>query len=313
MIESGHMWPALEDRGVYFVSAVLEAVTAFRLPIDQELTADNYAHIFHTGSYAALLARFQQGENKQKQYQPTSMPRRTRRRVVPGPPRYSPARAIDFGFADAGIRVQAPVDLVGPDANQEAVERGVLNGIAGVETEINRFVNQIWQDFLRDLIQVAPLSSQGGPYCTLTAEEKESANEDLYRRVDIPFRRAIIKWMDTDQWDDILFNRFFPSSVRLGKMTTRLQHWPTCIYWGHWGRLMREVPSQAKQETIRGKLLEQFRRMTWMPMCSTDRIWMTGRDERGRYIKLPDGETEVAPKIALNGRTKIALQSITLR
>jgi hypothetical protein len=314
MIAEGQMQPALHEQGAYFVAALICADTTWRLPVNRTITERDLAHMFNTGTYLALKARFHQGEKNRQNQQPDAPRSRTRRRLTIALQRYSPERAIDLGLEEAGMSTRIAVELVGPDINIDGLATGQLDNIPGVRTSLDQLMNQCWQDFLRDLIQVSPSSSRGGRYCTLSAEEREHATEALYKETALPFRVVVVKWTEAEQWDILLFQRYFPNSAQMAsKSGTTLQHWPSCHYWRSWNQVLQDVPSSVHQEEMRRKLLEHFRQLTWLPWCSTDRIWVTKKRETGRYVRLPLGQSETSPTIALNARVGVPLHAITLR
>ena len=300
MIVDGHMTPALEERGLYFVSAVECRHRVFALPRERTLEPSRYALMYNRATYAELELLYMRSANKDDRAK--AGPRRNRPRVRVGPPRHSPDRDIAFGLANSGVQMR-PL-YAEPNAPPVALEAE-----QNADGDVDRELNGIWQDFLRDIVNVASYGSRGEPYCILTAEEKVSATEELYRSTELPFRCAIVKMADAGTWDTLFFNRFFPTGEMLATRPKITQHYPRCQYWPRWQVLMEKL-SRESQDMVRQQLLAQFRQLKWMPWSSSDRIWMSGRSESGRYIKLPEGYGDICPKIAINergGRTLVAV------
>ncbi|EKM48058.1 uncharacterized protein PHACADRAFT_203310 [Phanerochaete carnosa HHB-10118-sp] len=157
LVAEGQMGPAIEERGLYFVSAVEYDYGIYSLPPARGLDARTYAMIYNCNSFTELELLFMASAVKKARKEPTALPRCTKlRRRIP-PRARSPDRDIDFGLGEAGVRVRRLPGVVG------AVD--VLDG--GLDGE----VNAIWQDFLRDIAAVIPCFAKGGCYSTLTIDE----------------------------------------------------------------------------------------------------------------------------------------------
>ena len=313
MKRDGEMRPALASRGAYFLSAVVPSGTSFRMPVNLAIDRAALAHIFNVPSYDALQLRYQGCAKKRGHGADAPVRRRTRRRVLTVPQPYSADRAMDLGLAASGLRANPPIQLAGPDITVEQIVGEELNEVPGVVSDLDQLTNQTWQDFLRDLVLVAPSQSTGGQYCTLTPDDMTATTEALYQQTSLPFRCAIVKLTDPKQWDTLLFDRYFPTAAKLAEKGGVMQNWSRCHYWPQWNRILREVPSASQQESIRRKLLVPFQSLTWLPYCSTDRIWRTTRKETGVYVKLPAEWNSPSPVIALNSRAGIRLDQMSLR
>ncbi|GJE99780.1 hypothetical protein PsYK624_160510 [Phanerochaete sordida] len=308
LIAQGNMIPSTEQRGLYFVSAVEETHGIFHLPWTRSLTAENYALLYNVNSFADLEFQFMQSENKKTRQDVLAGPRRNnkRKRAQQPPRERSPARDIAFRLSEAGVRV-APVAASIPAAVLEGM---IAEGHDHPDAELNA----VWQDFLRDVVAVIPMAQRGGgSYCTLDVEERERVSEELYKSRELPFRAAILKVAEDSTWDGLFFDRFFPDSVEINRRQRLTQHFGACHYWTRWQVLMAKVIDRGQQITIRGKLRSEFRKLMWLPWTSSDRIWVTGRTEKGTFVKLPEGHEGPAPKIAINGRLGTALSLWSLK
>lgn len=272
LIQEGRITPLLQERGCYFVNAIEGDFHGhgFRCPVTRELNAETYAFIYNAKTLPQLEAIFFDSFLKKKRKE-APIQRRTRVKVIVNTTRDSPERNINFGFDSAGIELGPSIMLTGQDIAPH-MERG--NNTANPSPSTDHEVNLIWRHFLRDLIRVSP-SSNEGPYCTLSPEERENITEGLYMSSVLPFRRAIVKAAPVETWDIIFFNRFFPTSAMVNaaeeQRRKQPQHYGSCNWWTSWLSLLRKLPPQA-DENIRQGLLVEFRKLVWLPWSGSDRI-----------------------------------------
>ena len=309
MAASGDYAPALQSRGLYFLSAIEYRRDVFCLPAARSLSDNEYAMVYNVESMSALQFTMKQSEIQQAK-QVDQVPRQTRRILNRAHTRHSPARDIPLGLDNSGVRLRAPRGFEEVARIAQQAEDANNNGQGIVDRE----VNIIWQEFLRDIIAIVPTTRRGvGCYCTLDSEAKSAVTEATYQATALPFKFALLKIAPMDTWDVTFFNRFFPSTAMLPGRPTRVQHWPQCHYWMRWTSLLDQVPDSNHQEEIRIRLRHQFKELVWLPWSASDKIWQTSKRETGQYQRLPAESGEAtAVRIAVNERSRRILNHFTL-
>ena len=308
LVAEGRAGPMLEDRGCYFVGAVEWDRGVFRCPIVRELSGEEYALIYHTGTMDQLAQIFKQShQKKQTKERLQQRPQRRRVRLPRDGGRYSPQRDVVFGLEEAGVTMGPSVVLRGRDVEEQGMRRANVVG----EMTVDVRVNKIWQQFLRDLMRVASVGREG-PYSLLSEAEVEEVTERLYQESELPFREAIVKTVEPTTWDVTLFGLYFPTRRMSEGDRGRRQHYNNCGWWIAWNNLVDQI-GERDVEIVRDGLLGGFRQLAWLPYSTSDRIWATGKKEKGRYVKLPEGSTQAAVKIALNARAGYSLSVMKLR
>ena len=100
-------------------------------------------------------------------------------------------------------------------------------------------------------------------------------------------------WTSTSRYH--LFHRFFPTVDDWSKRKT---HFPSCLYFLQWKLFMEKVPANV-QLAAKGKLLERFRTLWWIPAADGERMWNTKRGS-GQYSLLPPDSIVPSPQIVVN-------------
>jgi hypothetical protein len=114
------------------------------------------------------------------------------------------------------------------------------------------------------------------------------------------FEKIQIRMVDEDFWTSTLFNRYFPPKGTAPKERGKLQNFPQTTYYNEWFKLMSQL-SQADAEVVRAGLLTEFRKLKWLPLGGSDRMWATKKMTGQDWYMHPTGSKHVAcPQIAVN-------------
>lgn len=191
-----------------------------------------------------------------------------------------------------GIQTQAGQGISGDDA--EVGEADARNE----ENDMDARLSAIWCQFLNDLMAKSPnprLRSEAS-YNILTVAQQGNINEDLYKSLELPFSQVRYRLVTAGYWRTI-FERLFPPRGTVLKVA--LQNYRQCQYFEDFIALCDGVSARDAQ-VIQKAAWNRFKHLTWMPMTSNERIWISRSAISGAHVKLPPGLTGPAPQIAIN-------------
>lgn len=309
---SGRTSPAFYSLGAYFVSDIRYDGGVYRLSRlsgGDELSLEEIKLVFNL-TYYQLESSIVSQANTQKS-----------RRVVKGikaPQRGRRIRRaaalvdipdeqlrVDFHLSESGVTSHRILDMTGDDEHE--AEEG------DARIDIDARLTWIWHTLFADIIDCIPLpkNKQGPLYCTLNVEGRESASSALFEQPNLPFTCAQLKMANVCTWDELFFDRFFPEKASLvhERRANLQQHFPQCQYFMMWEVILTDTPYKY-QGIIREKLLQEWRKLLWLPYSASDRMWIT-RKVSGAFKQL-GASGGAAPQIAVNERLAVDLQEFCL-
>lgn len=320
LVIENEAWPMLDQRGCYFLNAVVEDGGALRCARARELEVEDYIKIYYQNQLSDLHQAFRDGEVRvQKKTAAAARPKR--QQVVIEDGRHSPERDLPLNLAAEGVRLRPALLMNGRDMEGRSIAERA--GELGEEPiTLDRTINEIWQNFLRDILRYVPLERGIDAFCTLSPEDVESATLATYQTKALPFRAVWVKIAPSQSWKE-LFDRTFPSQrdlstklkedrkkIAAGKPAPPLQQYSKCNYRRRWISVVENTQFSG-DEKIRTKLLNEFKKLTWMPAGKKDRMWSSGGKENGTWTRIPPG-TGSAVTIFINPAAGVAVSEITL-
>ncbi|PCH38800.1 hypothetical protein WOLCODRAFT_158336 [Wolfiporia cocos MD-104 SS10] len=207
---------------------------------------------------------------------------------------------FDFGLDQRDIPMQPAVPPM-------TLEEGELEG-GGADSEeeeqdqgsMDHQVTMIWQQMLYDVIALAPNGRrrETPSYVTLTVEERNAVDIDIFRSFELPLHGAV--WRVSDTFKTTLFDRFFPPKG--DPVLLDSNHWPRATYLHDYQRLMTRITSRRDSELVRRSLRRLFKELWWLPDACRSHMWKVSKKRTGRQSVLPEGATTAQPWLVISMR-----------
>ena len=283
------------DQGLFFFGMIHSDRDIFRLSRHHIVPLNDIVRLYDEPSDLTLRARFG-GHGVIEAPRCRSNPLRHNNRMVKTSRittmRAEPIPVIDFGLTAREIPIAAGLDISGPDADAEVAQPDEPNGM-------DERLSNIWYQMLFDVIRKAPNPRDTAlpSYINLSPMEHSEIEEEMYKVFEIPFRNMRYKVVDAQYWQVTMFDRFFPRQN--ATIPARQQNFKGCDYFEQFTALMGSV-SKQDSEAIRAALLPRWKGLYWMPITSSDRMWVTRKANTSSFTTVPENHNQAAPQIAIN-------------
>ena len=294
-VENDVMQPIGNNQGLYFFGTLNTDRTIFRLSREHLIPMKDIVRLYGESTDYALRAHFGTAGVTQERRRPAHPDRRNNKMILTSrveTSRVEPIPVLDFGMDARQIPMAAGLQITGPDAEAEAAEEDKPDGL-------DARLSKIWYQMLFDVIKKAPnpRSSALPSYLEMTPEEHTEIEEDVYKTFSLPFRNLRYRVVEAHYWQVTMFDRFFPPRGTV--LPATLQNFKACQYFKDFTALMGQV-TRADSEAIRNALRPRWKSLYWLPVTSSDRMWLTRTANTGAFTTLPEDHIDTAPQIALN-------------
>ena len=306
--------PVLYGRGIYFLGDIMEDRNSgeWRVPLPM---SDRVDEVYLAWMYGrASMAILEQDAGYQRLLAPKGSivdPRR-----IPNKRQRTTAVQIvrdddieddniDLQLADRGVTIRPIAQEAGRDrderraqshADDDDVNAGPDNRVAG-----------IWKQASFDIFAVSPngAKSTDPSYIIMSTEARHNVTWDTFKTTDFSgiFEKIQIRMVSEEFWTTTLFDRYFPPKGTPPKEKGKIQNFPYTTYYKDWFKLMSQL-SQNDAKIVRSGLLEEFKKLKWLPHGGSDRMWATSKISGKNWTTYPIGsDPGPCPQIAVNLKT----------
>jgi hypothetical protein len=209
---------------------------------------------------------------------------------------------IDLQLADRGVTIRPAAQEAGRDTD----ERGARShsNDDNVNAGPDSTVASIWKQASFDIFAVSPngAKSTDPSHIIMSTEARHNVTWDTFKTTDFSkiFVKVQIRLVTEDFWTTTLFDRYFPPKGTQPKEKGKLQNFPHTTYYNDWFKLMSQL-SQRDSKIVRSGLLEEFKKLKWLPHGGSDRMWATSKMSGKQWTIYPIGaKSEACPQIAVN-------------
>ena len=268
--------PTLYSRGAYFLSDIMNE-GIYCLPTVRPIGPTILAALYQRDNLADIEAEFNDRETDDEMAVAASKPRKHK---------------TTLELADDS------------DSDYEISSVGEVPTAAIVEDpDVKNTIRKIMRQFPSDIFQLGPKRrvTEGSPWILLDREDAMNINIDMFQSLDfrMVFRQVQCQIVKPEFWYEQVFGRYFPQKGAARMIG--LQHFPSATYYRLWGVLMSELDKEST-EAIRKRLFCWFDEFLWVPYPDSDRMWSTKMMCGIVWFRLPMGEPQPCPALAINPR-----------
>lgn len=295
-------WIPFSPYGAIFLRRVMLDVEVPRMALDTYVTPlpeDCFSYLFdateeHIRHKYAPVGIIPRGVEATQRVV-TNKTQRTPRFVEEAHENEPTHRSLLFDLASKGFKLPPPTIDDGSDmeVDGEPVAPCIVRTIDEVVTEMYR-------QFLSDVINKSPSprSSSLPSYCTLTASQKLTVTEDLYKNINFKDIWRQCNWKITQKNDwELAFSHLFPE--RSHEASSRIQNYTQCRYYQTWKEICTTA-DPACVDAIRAAIRKRVSRFKWLPYACCDKMWRTSTKEKKGdkvWVRFPPGSSGPAPHI----------------
>lgn len=169
------------------------------------------------------------------------------------------------------------------------------------EESLDQLLTRIFNQFKIDVMCQIPNPREDSEfvYSELRMSERKN-NVDQYmvheRNLAVIFNQVMVRQGDSDSWK-AAFRHYFPKERKAQPSSAQGFH----TWYKRWMAIRSRLSPRSLQ-AARTELWLQFRKLRWVPMATSDRLWCSAR-LTSNYELYPEGATyQIAPRILLNYR-----------
>jgi hypothetical protein len=298
--------PGPYNRGIYFLADFMEDPEngAWRVPLPMTDRVDeaylsaiygrsSMAILEHdAGIHGVLVPKGSIGD-------PFRIPNRRKKTTEVQFVRDDIEEDIDLQLAERGVKIRPVAREAGRDVDARSHQvNDVVN--AGPDER----VASIWKQACHDIFAVGPNGEKSSDpsHIIMSLEARQNVTWDIFKSTNFSkiFENVQIRKVDEIFWTTTLFDRYFPPQGTPPKERGKIQNFPSTTYYNDWFKLMSEV-SAKHANIIRSGVLDEFKKLKWLPHAEVDRMWATKKMTAKIWTMYPIGsELKPCPHIAVN-------------
>jgi hypothetical protein len=283
----GHLKPILYGSGLYFLADIgIEGV--YHLPPGRELDSKYLEVLYRRDSMMEIEEEFTHHASQESR-------------------KLGPSQGRQTAYLSRKQKMKRKMTFLvnGTPSDDEENEESEM-AEEDKALKMGRRLEAIWRQFPSDILQLAPApkkstsGSTTSPWILLDEAERNQATISIFQsleRLRKVFRQATYKVMTDEEWNTILFQRYFPPPGT--EDPKDLQGFPRCNYYRQWRLLMTEA-HQEEAQMARELVLKWFGGLHWLPHAMADRLWSTQKMKSQNWKKLQEEEACNCPVLAIN-------------
>lgn len=281
--------PVLYDRGLYFVSDIIDDPGCYRLPKERTITNRTLAVMYGCQDVRSIDHDFKfenvagiSTEGNRKRVPP---PIRNTMDIRDVPEDGPECEDVQFHLQQCGIAVRPRLRMSGMDVDL-LDESDTDDEYA--DDNVDAIVTQLWKQFPFDVFQLAPnhRSYMEGSYVLLDEAQRSRITHDIFKSLDLRgvFERVQYRIVDMKIWGGKIFDRYFPQKHYV--RPKRLQQFTKATYYRNWMDMLSRL-NDEDAELVRRRVRRQFNKLLWVPFPGSDRMWQTKRMDTREWLREP--------------------------